>query len=173
MGKVLTDKDIIDGILAREGGYVDNHADHGGPTNHGITLETLTVWNQRPTTIGELKNLSEDEARKIYETAYIARPGLWVIQDPLVRAILVDMSVNSGPKAAVILLQHVLGTVEPDGILGDKTKEALTKMNSKLLAQKIITARLKFYAHLVQKDRSQQQFAAGWMNRVAEFMEML
>ncbi len=32
---------IIDGIIEREGGYVDHEDDRGGCTNYGVTLSTL------------------------------------------------------------------------------------------------------------------------------------
>ena len=36
-----TVRQIAEGIVAREGGYVNDPDDPGGATNHGITLATL------------------------------------------------------------------------------------------------------------------------------------
>ena len=42
----MTAQKIIDGIIKREGGYVNNPTDRGGPTKFGITLTTLGVWRE-------------------------------------------------------------------------------------------------------------------------------
>ena len=49
--------DLIDDILRREGGYVNHPADKGGPTNFGITQDTLSRYIGRQALISDVKNL--------------------------------------------------------------------------------------------------------------------
>ena len=72
----MTTEDIIDGIIKREGGYVNNPADRGGPTKFGITLKTLKAWRGSPVTAWGVEGLGEDEAREIYESEYLVKPGV-------------------------------------------------------------------------------------------------
>src|SRR5690606_13690489 len=64
---------ILDEIIRREGGYVNHPADRGGPTNFGITAQTLGSWRKlgRPATAAEVQALKEPEARAIYRQQYI------------------------------------------------------------------------------------------------------
>ena len=64
---------ILDEIIRREGGYVNHPADRGGPTNFGITAQTLGSWRKlgRPATAAEVQALTETEARAIYRQQYI------------------------------------------------------------------------------------------------------
>ena len=59
---------ILDEIIRREGGYVNHPADRGGPTNFGITAQTLGSWRKlgRPATTAEVRALTEAEARAVY-----------------------------------------------------------------------------------------------------------
>lgn len=110
---------IIDEILQREGSiYTDRPSDRGGPTKFGITLATLRR-HQPGATAGDVQNLSEDQARAIYETDYIVEPGFDRIPSPL-RELLIDFGVTSGPATAIKALQVAVGA-EPDGIIGPKT----------------------------------------------------
>lgn len=97
---------ILNDILRREGGYVNHPADRGGPTKYGITASTLGEWRKlgRTATEEEVQALTEQEARQIYFTNYVQRPGLDVIQDQKLLGLLVDTAV---PAAACAVMGHV------------------------------------------------------------------
>lgn len=167
----MTDADIIDAILAREGGYVDHAADRGGPTNFGITIGSLALYRGHPVTPSDVRLLTEAEARLIYLHDYIQRPGFDRIFDMALKALVVDMAVNHGPGRAVRLLQRALG-VKEDGVLGDETAAAANAAGPSLRA-KVCAERVRFYGQIIAGDPTQSVFAAGWLNRAAGFIEGL
>lgn len=162
---------IIDGIIHREGGFVNHPADRGGPTNWGITQAKLSEWRRKPVTVDDVRNLTEGEARQIYRHEYIVGPGFANITDEPLRELVVDCGVNHGTRRASQWLQSVAG-VHTDGIVGPKTLHAVNFGNSKLLYRKLLAMRCRFFGRLISNDHSQAVFAAGWLNhRVAEFIE--
>lgn len=167
---VTTVDGIIDSILAREGGFVDHPADRGGATNYGITLGTLKAWRKRAVTADDIRALTETEARAIYRSEYIDRPGFRTIENGKVRALVVDCAVNHGPKNAVKLLQ-LAARVFPDGIMGPQTEAAVNRMDTAVMYRRLCAARVRLYGQIIRKDSTQHVFAEGWANRVAEFIE--
>lgn len=163
---------ILDAIIRREGGYVNHPADRGGPTQYGITAQTLGGWRKqgRAATASEVAALSEAEARSIYRQQYIILPGFEQITHPALLALLVDAGVHSGPKRAVQWLQTALG-VTADGVIGPKTRAALSVVEQGVLYGKVLGQRLRHLGRLITDDPKQSAFAAGWMNRMAEFVE--
>jgi lysozyme family protein len=163
---------ILDDILRRKGGYTNHPADRGGPTKYGITAKTLGEWRKlgRPASEAEVQALTEDEARDIYFTNYVKKPGLDAVQDPKLLGLLVDTAVNSGPERAVRLLQRAL-SVTDDGVIGPRTKEMLSKFDPAKLYRQVLANRLRFLGRLITRHPSQAVFAEGWMNRIAEFVE--
>lgn len=77
---------------------------------------------------------------------------------------------HSGPKRAVQWLQAALG-VTADGVIGPKTREALAAADQGVLYGKVLGQRLRHLGRLITNDPRQSAFAAGWMNRMAEFVE--
>lgn len=164
----MTDKDIIDGILQHEGSaYTNVHGDRGGPTRYGITLKTLAAWRKVPVLPTDVQLLTEEEARAIYQHEYIIEPGFSHIADDALRVAVIDAGVNSGPGRATEWLQLALG-VTPDGVLGVKTLGALDSADATEALRRFLLYRLKHLAGMM-KDKSQHQFAAGWLVRVMSF----
>jgi len=166
-------KDSVERLLEREGGFVDHPADRGGPTNMGITLETLSSWRGRPVSVKELKSLERREAVAIYHVEYWSAPRFYCLEGNvpvLVLDLLLDMSVHHGPATTVKMLQRVVG-VEVDGLLGPVTAEATMRRNSGMLLAGLVDERLELFGKILSGDSSQHAFALGWLRRVGEFVQ--
>lgn len=148
---MATDEQILDAIIGREGGYVDDPIDRGGPTKYGITQATLTTWRGRYCTPEDVRGLSEDEAREIYRRRYLEP---FKDADPDVRAQLIDIAVTSGVSRAKAI-QALASALHPK--LSPNTAIALE--------------RIKAFGRLVQVNPAQARFLAGWINRAAEFIQ--
>lgn len=182
---MTTDDDlIISAVIAREGGYVNNAADKGGPTKYGITLKTLADYRGVAPDLlvpADVEHLSEMEARAIYRKRYIEEPGFSALVDADLRGILVDCGVLHGPRNAIRMLQRALGAKD-DGILGAITLTAANAWDGKKLARRLLAERLKFLGRLISKDLTDKdkdgipdntEFASGWLNRLADQWEGL
>lgn len=167
-------EDLISKIIKREGGYVNNSADAGGPTCWGITQATLSQWRGYPVTAEEVAMLPIDVARQIYRKNYFYVPGFDAIEDPELQEFMVDFGVNSGPGAATKALQtSLLGMgLNPggvDGDLGPKTRAALALCkNIPELYYRIKSERWELLLRYIGRDHRQAIFAAGWANRLDE-----
>lgn len=160
---------IIDGILEREGGFVDHENDRGGPTNWGITQATLSAYRGRVVSREEVQRLTRTEAREIYFRLYIEAPGFLRIRDDNLRALLVDFGVNSGPVTAIKELQLSVGAT-PDGILGPQTLVALNMIGHGQAYKRLLKRRFQRVVNIALGDSSQLTFLRGWINRCLEFI---
>lgn len=143
-----------------EGGFVNDPADPGGATNHGITLATLSHWRGQTCTVDDVRNLGQDEATTIYRASY------WnvVAGDELpagLDLIVFDCAVNQGPGTAARILQTVVG-VPVDGQIGPATLAAVASRNAIILIVDVGLERMVRYHETPGWDR----FGHGWTNRV-------
>ena len=172
----MTIDSILADVIRREGGYVDEDADRGGPTNYGITQATLGSWRGNAVTAGDVRQLAEDEAREIYERRYVVDPGFDTLPDPL-RGQVVDDGVLSGPRTAVRGLQralrHLGAEVAIDGHLGPRTRALLRRYESRAVHARLIQVRAERIGRIVQRDPTQARFLRGWLRRVTAFAEDL
>lgn len=181
-----TTESIIDSILRREGWprYTDRSSDRGGPTKGGITLETLASWRKRPVTATDVAALDETEVRAIYRANYIEKPGFAGIADDKLRALVIDSGVNHGTTRAGTWLQDAVNdlagrpVLKVDGAVGPKTLAAINGSDAAGLWRSVFAQRMTFYGNLISGDarkrgRTDDQAlnAAGWLNRLAEFMD--
>lgn len=162
---------ILD-IIEREGDYVDNKADRGGPTKYGITQKTLSSWLGKPATKADVQNLTKPIAFQIYWRRYVRKPNFDCIHYDSVAEHVCDCGVLHGTKRAAEWLQEAAG-VTVDGIVGSETLKAVnegTRLPEEL-NRAILKKRLRFMATIVRNDHTQAKFILGWVNRALEFLE--
>lgn len=144
--------------LQQEGGFVDNPADPGGATNHGITIATLEAY-QHGATIEMLKSISPDLVSAIYRRDYWTVMGAGNLPDG-VNLMVFDFGVNAGPARSVGFLQIVAG-VKRDGLDGALTQAAIAKMSPIDVIAKLSGLQRAYYQALPGFNT----FGDGWIAR--------
>lgn len=149
-------------ILAHEGGYVNDPADRGGPTNRGITLATFRAYIKPNGTIEDLKRLTTAQAVIVYKRQY------WdaVLADQLpvgVDYAVADFAVNSGPTRAARYLQKIVGAKQ-DGRIGPATLAAVATKAPAEIVEALTYERMAFLRGLSSWGR----FGKGWSSRVTD-----
>jgi len=161
-------------LLKWEGGYVNDPADLGGPTNKGVTL---SVWKQ----YGYDKNgdgVINVEDMKLIDTndvvERILRPHYWNrwkadrIRSQALANILVDWVWCSG-RWGIVIPQRIL-KVEPDGVVGEITLAALNNHpDPKALFETILQERRAFLEQITLSRPANRRFLKGWLNRLNDF----
>jgi lysozyme family protein len=106
-------KRLVDGLLEREGGYVNHPADKGGPTCFGITEAVARAHGYG----GNMRHLPREDAAAIYTRMYWLRPRFDDIakRSGPIAAELFDTGVNMGPGVAVTFLQRALTALNRNG----------------------------------------------------------
>lgn len=175
---------MIDRLIHREGGYVNDPRDRGGPTNYGVTqiaiddynrlmgMESGTLLQKPPPALSRVE--AEAVLDKILSAYKFDR-----IHDDLLREQIFDMAVNHGPGQAVGLLQEVLNIngylVSVDGILGPETRNTLNKLSldadlKRRVNNDLVKRREDFYRTLIQQDPTQKGFERSWYRRARSFL---
>lgn len=175
----MTLDEIIEGILGKEGGFVDHPDDRGGPTNWGVTER---VAREHGFT-GHMRELPREDAKRILETDYWHKPGfsqLAGVSMPIAVK-LTDMGVNMGPAFGARTLQRWLNAfnrrqpeLATDGIIGPRTLTALDTFiaargmdGEEVLLKAINCTQGERYLAITESRRANESFIFGWMkNRV-------
>jgi lysozyme family protein len=149
----------MDAVFREEGGYTNDPLDPGGPTNFGVTIAVLKEWRGHDVTAEDIKNLTKAEAQEIYRSKYW-NPMQCSDMPNGIDLEIFDFGVNAGTRAAVKMLQSVVG-VTADGSVGPITLSAVKAANPRALIQNYSQRRLDYYRALSEWPR----FGAGWTNR--------
>lgn len=172
----MTVNEMLDTILIHEGGFVDDPDDRGGATNYGVTQQTYSNWLGRPASVQDVKDITKDVAKKIYLSNYYFDPHIDQLPESI-QLFVFDCAVNHGPSRAIKFIQQVCNNLahtplEVDGLCGPNTCRAaeacLIKQGSAINTM-LVDERIRFYAHIVANDASQQKFLKGWLNRAESF----
>ena len=140
-------------LIGHEGGYVNSPADPGGETKYGISKRSYPHL--------DIQNLTIAESKRLYKRDYWGPSGCDAVPDGI-KFLMFDAGVNSGPAAAIKLLQRSVGTTE-DGILGPITLTAAGSMHPARLISRLSAHRLLLMADLP----AWPAFSRGWVRRVA------
>jgi len=185
MDEVVDVEGLVDSLIDREGGFVDNPADKGGPTCFGITQEVARAQGYA----GPMRLLPRSEAVAIYLRLYWQRPRLDEIakRSGRLAAELFDTGVNMGPAVAITFLQRALTALNrnakdypdltPDGRVSAATLAALdaflkirgTSSGETVLLRALEALQGERYLRLAERRPANEAFLYGWLaNRIGE-----
>lgn len=180
-------QDIAAEIVAREGGFVNDPADPGGATNHGVTLGTLRklgidVTKDGRVDFADVRALTVAQAQAIFVEHYFRRPGLVALPEGIQPSVF-DMYVNAGGNAVKVLQRLVTDmgfACSDDGVVGPQTIRAVqmaAEAAPSHLADAYGIARRNYYYALADARPASRKYArkrdggkGGWILRAEEFI---
>ena len=164
---------IFEYILSVEGGYSNDKADKGGKTKYGIIEVEARKYGYQ----GDMKNLTKEIAEDIYKNKYYLSNNLDKIKDKRVALSIADWTINSGnwgtkkAQQAVNILKGEILVV--DGVLGEKSIEAINSIRPEMFLNQYHVLQRRFYQAIVDHNASQKVFLKGWLNRVVRKEEYI
>lgn len=164
-------------LMKNEGGekFTNIAGDKGGATKWGIILDTWKSKGYDKNKDGDI-DVEDLKLSTIEDAAKIAKPFYWDkvqgdnIKSQSIAEFLCDWAYNSGVSKAVSKVQQLLPpTIKADGVIGQKTIEAINNSNSLELFNKLKASREAFYRAIVRSNPTQEKFLKGWLNRINHF----
>ena len=157
---------IFDYLLRVEGGYSNDKHDKGGKTKYGITEEEAREFGYK----GDMQDLTMDFAKNIYLKKYYLGNKLDKVANDKVALSICDWAVNSGKNgiknAQIAINQLTNANLDIDGIIGNKTLEALNVADPEKFLEVYHNLQRIYYRSKVADDKAQERFLTGWLNRV-------
>jgi len=175
-------EDLIEEVIAREGGYSNHPADRGGPTRWGITQAVARQHGFA----GDMRVFPRVEAVSIYRRLYWLRPRFAEIAEraPALAAELFDTGINMGAAVATRFLQRALNALNRnakdypdmavDGAVGAITLAALDAFlghrgppGEAVLIKAMEALQGERYLALAERRPANEAFLYGWLaNRI-------
>ena len=175
---------LIDALIEREGGYVNDSADKGGPTCFGITEAVARAHGYA----GPMRQLPREQAAAIYRRLYWLRPRFDEIagRSARIAAELFDTGVNMGPAVAVTFLQRALTALNrngkdypdlrPTGASGrrrlprsTRSQPARQSSGETVLLRALEALQGERYLRLAERRPANEAFLYGWLaNRIGD-----
>lgn len=178
----MTVQRILDELIDREGGYVNDPKDSGGETKYGWTKKALREMGW----YGNVKDLDRATAFDLYWRRFVTKSGyedILPISEDIVQE-LVDTAVNMGEGIAGRFLQTSLNALNNeerfypdivvDGVVGPATVRTLRTYLEKrgsegevVLLRALNALQGARYLELAERANKNERFVYGWLlNRV-------
>ena len=174
---------MVEDILVREGGFVNDPDDPGGATNFGITIGTAIENNldkdgNGVVDVKDVQLITKEDAAKIFKEKYFVKPQIDKLP-PELHANVFDMNINAGANS-IRILQRLVG-VDDDGVIGPETIAAVQKAAEAQGADQLniayAKARRDYYAEITRNNPKLKKFLVaksggkgGWIKRAEEFL---
>lgn len=164
-------------LLRIEGGFNHITEDHGGPTNHGISLRFLRLLPKSEADINgdghvdieDIRQLGNDDAEHFYRKYFWDHYGLARVRSHGVAAKLFGLHVNMRGRVAGRVAQRACAAcgsrLSEDGIIGAKTVRAINSYGAQILVPALRAVQEGVYRVVVAEDASQRKFLHGWVKR--------
>lgn len=154
-------RELIDGIIEREGGFVNDPADPGGATNMGITLANFRKWLGVDAPASRLKALTREDAHSFYNW-YFASKGVDRFPGTVLEHILDLATLHGGWRSIV---SDVADLLESDPYL----VKACDAYGPDVVNALLVARRAQYVTELADRKPALRKFHRGWMNRVVKF----
>jgi lysozyme family protein len=163
-------------VLRAEGGYTNDPAGRGGPTNKGVLQREYDQYRRKNgLPAADVRDILNAEVEDIYLHDYWLAGRCDRMPWPVSLAHF-DACVNTGVTQAAKFLQRTVGTRD-DGLIGPLTLGALTvaleRESPDALAARLARQRISFYRELAKRDPEQRVFLQGLFNRVTKVKQFL
>ncbi len=161
-----------------EGGYSDHPNDHGGATSgFGVTIGELARWRKRPVTKDEVRNMTAQEAKELYEAWYWKPLACDKIENANIAVCMFDIGVVRGigipPKYAQLICNAHGESLVVDGHIGPKTLAAINRINPSVFIRDFSVKAEAGFRAIVARDPSQRVFINGWINRAHRLLTLI
>jgi len=166
-------------LIDVEGGYVNDIRDNGGATKYGITIFTLEKYRKVECTVGDVQDLTLEEAKNIYRDWYWNPCKLENFESCPLSYLMFDQNVNRGLRPTSKTLQTVM-ELPVDGIIGPNTISVMTTFINTVGTKALRDVLLEFvnscqdsYCRIVAKEPKNVAFIGGWINRTQELNKIV
>lgn len=173
---------LIEEVIAREGGFSNHPADRGGATRWGVTEAVARAHGYA----GDMRDFPRADAVEIYTRLYWDKPNFAAVaaRAPRLAAELFDTGVNMGPAVAAGFLQRALNALNRgasdypdlalDAAIGPKTIAALGAFLDRrgppgeaVLLKAVEALQGERYLRLAEHRPANEAFLYGWLaNRI-------
>jgi len=160
-------------VLKHEGLFTNDQQDPGGATNYGVSLRWLKsigvldgdINHDGEINVDDIKNMTQTDAIRLYHEYWWDKYCYEKIHNQSVSTKAFDLSVNMGSMQAHKCLQRAVRATAgicllEDGVLGEKSFEAVNNANSDILLAAFRSEAAGFYRSL-----NKPYYLEGWLNR--------
>lgn len=159
--------------LKNEGGYSNHPNDTGGPTNRGITAQTLGRYlGKTSVTAQEVQALDYETTTKIYKKYYWDVMNLDRVLDQGIATALFDMGVLCGTGTAARLCQEVLG-ISITKKMDQATLDRLNTTRDDHFIPAFAQQNTRRFEAIVAAKPDKKVFLKGWKNRANRLLTLV